>query len=272
MRPQTPAPFRRFINSLLYPKIAVTKHLTARGTRESLQSFAFVAVFVLLNVVFLVQQEVGYGRGVRPAVASSYGFLIQFIILIHSFLIGYLGALITLSSTYGLAQAIRSLLYAGGNFLILNISAYAAMPQKYTLVLNKILGNSIRALTGINDPYFWEYTNSGTVRGVDLFVAGRTENFVYSQPPLFEILTTPVPLVLFTVWVGSFGYFLYSLYLDARINHNISVVETILALVITVWFHTIILTSNNPLEPFLRVGPATRIQTPAIELLRWVIT
>ncbi|QLD86627.1 hypothetical protein HWV23_13120 [Natronomonas halophila] len=265
-----PRELQQFLDLFFRPKTAIISY-RRQGLGTSLRNFAVVGLFVLVNVALIVQQIGGYEHGIRASVRSTYGVLTQFIVLITAFLPGYVLALVTLSKTAGLGRSVQSLLYAGGGFLILNISAQAAMPQKYTLVLNGIRNGGLRVLTGVRDPYAWEYTTGGITQGVAPLAPPTTDLASYSQAPLFETLATPVPAALFVVWIGSFGYFLYLLYLDVRINHGGSVAESLLALLITVWGHTIVLTSNNPLETFLRVGAATNVQAPIFRFLRLIL-
>lgn len=264
---------RRFVDLLVKPRKAISApDLRSGSWRTAALRLVTVGVFVLINLLLVVLTQLPESIDhslILPGVREG---LFWFLTLITSFIGAYVVALVLLSKTTGLVGSVRSLVYSGGSFLILHVSAEYAMPHRYQIVLNTIREDVYGAMgvSGIRVSSFYHIVgptyNHNEV--VDLFspgqpynlVGGSASEHVYTQPPIVELLTTALPAAIFLLWITSIGYFFYLIYLDIRLNHGGSVLEGIFGLGVVIAIHAIDISMQlNPLYRLLFTGELTRL-------------
>lgn len=254
---------RQFVEFVVDPRAAISSSDVRSGSwTTSLRGLFVVFGFVLVNIVLFTQQALHIPiTDVHPLefFFAVYDYTLQFLVILTSIVLGYIFALILLSRSTNLLQSLRSLLYAGGGFLILHFSAEAAIPAKYWPVPNTIRFDLLRTLGAEHTrDYQFGATGAWDTR-IDIFGTGageravvtsdRQPDYTYDQPAIVEIMTSVVPAVLFVLWVAAILYFFYLIYLDARLNHDLSPAEGVLAVGIALGVHVVELAMTiNPLR------------------------
>lgn len=267
---------REFYNFIFNPREAISSSRIQTGPLNVLlRSYVVLLIFIFFNISLMAIQLVNEPLSevnIDHFLIVVRDISLQLVILLTSIVFGYLFALILLSKTAGLLQSLRTLLYAGGGFLVMYQSAEVAMPDRYWVVLNTIRHevlslSGILSIIGSHDFVTmrdhglwgpgWDFTTHLLAEGaspernvVDVH-SSELASYVYESPPLIELISSGMYTLIFLIWIFSAGYFIYLIYLDARINHDLSQTDALFVLGLTHIAHV--------LEMELLINPARNL-------------